>query len=295
MVRRISVSQLRSRLQQAQQKQKQAISKYNQDVRQHNQKVNQAINKHNQAVRTHNSRVRANRQRLRSELMRLSHQPTTIARHVAYRTSVHTLHEAYTHLEQRAEAQQLSPTYDRILDLSERETANSLEVTNRLLEKETDSEEHVDPSQDSSLLDQLRGISEDLDDRWHGAVFALNPNNPDAARHFCTSAREIITQILEIKSPDKEVINLLPNCDKTDQRKPTRRAKIKYLLHRNGMTEGILEEFVEQDMENIVQLFRVFNQGTHGKAGSFGFQQLAAIKKRVEDGIIFLAEISRAA
>ena len=295
MVRRISVSQLRSRLQQAQQKRQQAISKYNQAVRQHNQKVNQAINKHNQAVRTHNSRVRVNRQRLRSELMRLSHQPTTITRHVVYRTSVHTLHEAYTRLEQRAEAQQLSPTYDRVLDLSERETANSLEVTNRLLEKETDPEEHVDPSQGSSLLDQLRGISEDLDDRWHGAVFALNPNNPDAARHFCTSAREIITQILEIKSPDKEVINLLPNCDKTDQRKPTRRAKIKYLLHRSGMTEGTLEEFVEQDMENIVQLFRVFNQGTHGKAGSFGFQQLAAIKKRVEDGIIFLAEISRAA
>ena len=295
MVRRISVSQLRSSLRQAQQKQKQAISKYNQDVRQHNQKVNQAINKHNQAVRTHNSRVRANQQRLHSELMRLKRQPTTVTHHVVYRTSVHTLHEAYTRLEQRAEAQQLSPTYDRVLDLSERETANSLEVANRLLEKETDSEEHVDPSQDSALLDQLRGISEDLDDRWHGAVFALNPNNPDAARHFCTSAREIITQILEIKSPDKEVINLLPNCDKIDQRKPTRRAKIKYLLHRNGMTEDTLEEFVEQDMENIVQLFRVFNQGTHGKAGSFGFPQLASIKKRVEDGIIFLAEISGAA
>ena len=295
MVRRISVSQLRSKLRQAQQKQQQAISRYKQAIRQRNQKVNQAINKYKQAVRTHNSRVHANQQRLRSELMRLRRQPTTVTHHVAYRTSVHTLHEAYTRLEQRAEAQQLSPAYDRVLDLSERETANSLEVTNRLLEKETDSEEHVDPSQDSALLDQLRGISEDLDDRWHGAVFALNPNNPDAARHFCTSAREIITQILEIKSPDKEVINLLPNCDKTDQRKPTRRAKIKYLLHRNGMTEGTLEEFVEQDMENIVQLFHVFNRGTHGKVGSFGFQQLAAIKKRVEDGIIFLAEISRAA
>ena len=302
MAQRISVSQLRNRIRQAQQKQKQAIDGYNQAVRQHNQKVrqrnqkiNQAINQYNQAVRTHNSRVRANQQRLRSELARLRCQPTRVTHHVVYRTSVHSLHEAYTRLEQRAEAQQLSPAYDRVLDLSERETANSLEVTNRLLEKETDSEEHVDPSQNSALLDQLRGISEDLDDRWHGAVFALNPNNPDAARHFCTSAREIVTQILEIKAPDKEVISLLPNCDRTDQRKPTRRAKIKYLLHRSGMTEDTLEEFVEQDMENIVQLFRVFNQGTHGKAGSFGFQQLAAIKKRVEDGIIFLAEISGAA
>lgn len=174
----------------------------------------------------------------------------------------------------------------------QRETANSLEITNRLLEKGSDSEGYVDASQDSSLLDQLRRISNDLDDRWRGAVFALNRNNPDAAQHFCTSAREIITQILEIRAPDKEVVGLLPNCDRTDQKKPTRRAKIKYLLHQRGMIEDTLEEFIEKDMENIVQLFHVFNEGTHGKAGSFSFSQLTSIKKRVEDGIVFLAEIS---
>lgn len=291
MARRISTSQLRSKLQQVQQKRRQAISRYNQAVRQYNQKVNQAVNKYNQAVQTHNSRARANQQRLRSELMRLSHQPTTTTRHVAYRTSIHTLHDAYARLEQRARTQQLGPVYNGVLDLSEREIANSLEVTNRLLEDETDSEEHVDLLQDSALLAQLRRISEDLDDRWQGAVFALNPNNPDAARHFCTSAREIITQILEIKAPDEEVLSLLPNCDRTGQGKPTRRAKVKYFLHRKGMTEETLEEFIEQDMENIVQLFRVFNDGTHGMAGTFGFPQLTAIKKRVEDGIMFLTEI----
>ena len=291
MARRISASQLRSKLQQVQQKRQQAISRYNQAVRQYNQKVNQAVNKYNQAAQTHNSRVRANRQRLRRELMRLSHQPTTTNHPVVYRTSVHTLHEAYARLEKQAETQQLGPRYNEVLDLSERETANSLEVTNRLLAAEADSEEHVDLLQDSALLAQLSRISKDLDDRWQGAVFALNPNNPDAARHFCTSAREIITQILEIKAPDEEVLSLLPNCDRTDQGKPTRRTKVKYFLHRKGMTEDTLEEFIEQDMENIVQLFRVFNDGTHGMAGAFGFPQLIAIKKRVEDGIMFLTEI----
>ena len=133
MARRISASQLRSKLQQVQQKRQQAISRYNQAVRQYNQKVNQAVNKYNQAAQTHNSRVRANRQRLRSELMRLSHQPTTTNHPVVYRTSVHTLHEAYARLEKQAETQQLGPRYNEVLDLSERETANSLEVTNRLL------------------------------------------------------------------------------------------------------------------------------------------------------------------
>lgn len=292
MAQRISPSQLRSKLQQAQQKTQQAINKYNQAVRQYNQKVNQAVSQYNQAVSVHNTRVRANRQRLKSELARLSRQQsTTTTRFVVYRTSVQTLHEAYTRFEQRAETQQLDPIYNRILDLSERETANSLEVTNKLLGVESQTEEHVDNLQDAQLLDQLRKISEDLDARWQGAVFALNPRNPDAARHFCTSAREIITQILDLKAPDADVINILPTCDKTDQGKPTRRAKIKYFLHLKGMTEDTFEEFVEQDMENIVQLFRVFNEGTHGSAGTYNFHQLSAIKKRVEDGITFLTEI----
>ena len=57
------------------------------------------------------------------------------------------------------------------------------------------------------------------------------------------------------------------------------------------MALDALEDFVEQDMENIVQLFEVFNTGTHGSAGTFDMPQLLAIRKRVEDGIMFLTEI----
>ncbi|BBO76182.1 hypothetical protein DSCW_35990 [Desulfosarcina widdelii] len=181
--------------------------------------------------------------------------------------------------------------YNRILDLSERETANSVTVANRLSGMEPEADEQVDGLQDAALGDQLRNISVDLDNRWKGAVFALNPTNPDAARHFCTSAREIFTQLLVIKAPDASVISLIPDCDRTEHGRPTRRAKIRYFLHRKGMIEESLEDFVEQDIENILQLFRVFNDGTHGSAGTFDFRQLSAIKKRVEDGIMFLTEL----
>ena len=293
MAQRISASQLQSKLRQAQQKQQQAINKYNQAVRQHNQNVKTAINKYNQEVRAYNSRVRANRQRIKNELTRFSNQlsHTTTTRHVVYRTSVETLHSSYTRLENYAESQQLDPRYNHILDLSERETANSLEVTNQILGHENAGDTTAEEFENAELLDGLRKISPDLDDRWNGAVFALNPRNPDAARHFCTSAREIITQILEIKAPDTNVFALLPNCQRTDHGNPTRRSKIKYFLHRQGMTENTLEEFIENDIENIVQLFQVFNDGTHGSAGTFDFPQLNAIKKRVEDGIMFLTEI----
>jgi len=292
MARRYSPSEIRSKIRQAQQKQRQAIDKYNQAIRRYNQGIKNAVNKYNRAVREHNARVRANRQRIKNELARLSRQPITITtRYVVYRTSVETLHQSYSRLENYAESQQLDPRYNRVLDLSERETANSLVVTNRILGDEKAGDTPAEEIENAELLDGLRKFSPDLDDRWKGAVFSLNPHNPDAARHFCTSAREIITQILEINAPDADVFALLPDCDTTDFGNPTRRSKIRYFLYRQGMTVDALEDFVENDIENIVQLFSIFNVGTHGEAGTFDLSQLNAIKTRVEDGIMFLTEI----
>jgi hypothetical protein len=179
----------------------------------------------------------------------------------------------------------------RVLDLSEREAANSVDVASTLLGSPPDVEVSSYGLEDAQLTNELRRISEDLDDRWRGAIFALNPRNPDAARHFCTSAREIMTQILETKAPDDVVIAAMPDCVRTDQRKPTRRAKVRFFLHRKGMLEATLEEFVEQDMQNIVDLFGIFNDGTHGSAGTFDMQMLSVIRKRVEDGIFFLSRL----
>ena len=57
------------------------------------------------------------------------------------------------------------------------------------------------------------------------------------------------------------------------------------------MSVDPLEEFVENDLENIVQLFDIFNAGTHGTAGTFDLAQLKAIRRRVENGIMFLIEV----
>lgn len=290
MARRVSASQLRSRIRRSQQKRRQAINKYNQAVRKYNRDVKRVVNKYNQDVRTYNSRVRANRQRIKRELASLSRRSTT-KRYTVFRTSVHTMHESYVRLERRVSSQDLNPTHEQIIDLSGRETANSLEVMNLLLGNPPISSEDLKDLQTVKLTDELRGISSDLDERWRGAVFSLNPRNPDAARHFCISAREIFTQILEIKAPDSEVIDMLPDCGVTELGKPTRRSKIHFFLHKKGMSDDALEDFVEQDLENIVQLFKVFNVGAHGSAGKFDMQQLSSLKKRVEHGIHFLSEI----
>ena len=119
MPRRISLSQLRSKLRQAEQKRRRKITKYNQEVRRYNQKV-----------RAHNARVRANRRRLKNELARLSRNSKSAVRtrYVVYHKSVTTLYRSYEQLDTYADVHELDARYNRLLDLSERETANSLEV-----------------------------------------------------------------------------------------------------------------------------------------------------------------------
>lgn len=292
MARHISPSQFRSKIRQAEQKMRQAINKHNSAVRDYNRKVKKAVNDHNRNARAHNARARANRQRLNRELTRLQRQATPNQQYVTFHVSVNAVQSAYEHLERSAESGLLDERYNELLDLSEREAANNAGLMNALLgqaEPTNDAEPNDAPSPLTAIL---ASISEDLARRWQGALHALSPHNPDAARHFCTSARELITRIFDLKAPDTAVRAAMPGCECTPDRKtPTRRAKLRYFLHLKEMDSEDLIAFAESDMSNIVELFSVFNKGTHGEAGTFDFAELQAIRQRVEDGIMFLSRL----
>lgn len=285
--------QVRNHNQKVQRAEKKAVDDYNRKVNTHNQKVQReqkkAVDNYNREIRAYNQRVKSNRQRLKNELSKMN-RSTTTTKYTVYQSSVINLNSHYESLDQRAEDGGLNEKYNHLVDLSEKEAANSVEVLNSLVD--SDESQLTNDLEKSAITDQLRNISMDLDNRWRGAIFSLNPRNPDAARHFCTSAREVITQILEIQAPDSHVVSLLPDCALTERGKPTRRSKIKYLLTKKDLFDNDFENFVEEDMSNIVELFRVFNDGTHGTSGTFSLVQLTSIKKRVEDGIIFLSEIA---
>lgn len=187
MPRRMSPSQARSRLRQAQSKIRQAQTKRKQAIN----KINQAIRTHNSKVRSHNARVRANRDRLKRELQKLS-RTTSKPRYVTFRASVETVQRSYSVLENRADAHFYDGRLDQFLDLSEREAANSASVMN-VLEGEEPENEDVEALPASKIDHILNAISQDVHDRWRGALCSLSPRNPDAARHFCTSARELLT------------------------------------------------------------------------------------------------------
>jgi hypothetical protein len=295
MPQRISMSQWNSQIRQMQQRQRQAINNYNNTVRRvvndYNNTVRRAVNDYNRDVRAHNSAVRANQQRLRNELARLNSRPVTHVRYVSYRASVRTLHQSFVRVETGAERQGWRAS-DEFLDLSERETANSVAVLNALSAPTGTKDDGDDgPLRQTALTNELSSIDPDLDARWSGALFALSPRNPDAARHFCTSSREILTRILESSAPDAEVLAANPASDTTPDGRVTRRARITYCLRRRDNDEAELVDFVEEDLDNVITLFADFNDATHGTAGRFSIPQLGALKVRVEHAIQFLHRI----
>ena len=293
MARRINTSQLKSQLRQIENRQRQAINQINQQIRQYNNAVrkatndyNAAVNRYNAAVRQHNANVRRNRQIISNELRRLNSNSTT---RVTYTVSLQSMQRHYNQVNYiYGEGVPITPEQDRILDLIEQEQANGL-ITENFIQNDsipTEQPENI------AIGNRLALFSADLNSRWQGAVFALNPANPDATRHFCTSAREIFTEFIDMKAPDKDVLAYDSQCEVTPERKtPTRKAKIKYMMRMKGMDDSVIS-FADADIGNILELFSTLSGGTHGPAGKYSYEKLVQVKKRVEQGIIFLCEIA---
>jgi len=304
---RKSRAQIQSEIRRAQQKQRQAVAKYNRAVNDYNRavrntvsdynanvrKANQAINRYNSAVRSHNAQARANRERLRREVNRLNAASRSQTVRATYRTSVQHLTTSYDALERTATAEGWEDS--DVIAYTSTETANSVAALTALLDEsasEDATDDEVDELQTTGIADDLDALDGDLSSRWRGALFALNPRNPDAARHFCTSAREMLSDILTLVAPTDQVLQDDPNCERTEEGKITRRSRIRFCLRRSGLLVEQLEDFIERDIDNVLTLFGEFNSGTHGAAGQFSMAQLRALKTRVEDAVTFVLRIA---
>ena len=299
MVRRVSLSQFQSEMRRLQQQQRRAVDDYNRKARAHNaavdkakREVRRAVDDYNREARAYNARLRANRSRYESALRRFSGSQPTRSRtpaQITYRSSVQVVSSAYVTLERRANAGHYDDRYNESLDLAEREAANAVQLANAL---ESDEADEPSVETEDSLTDELSRINSDLADRWKGALFSLSPGNPDASRHFCTSARELIATLLDRFAPAADVIAAQPDCDRAPSGEPTRRAKITFMLARSGKDDDALGDFVDVDVDSVVSLFPVFNDGTHGSARKFTLQQLGHIRRRVQDSVQFILRVA---
>ena len=294
MVRRVTPSQLRSMVQQAQQRQQRAVNEYNAAVRKHNATVrrnisdyNRAVTSYNREARAHNARVAAARRRLTSAVNGLSTTRVSV-RATAYYSRVTHLHRSYEQIERSAPGTWLESRED-ILELAHSEAANSVTLAQAAQDDaQIPGIDAADPEVERRLID----FDPDLASRWRGAVFALDPRNPDAARHFSTSCREILAKIVDGVASDEEVLAANPAAPLHDGR-PTRRARLAHRLVRAGRASDDLAAFADADVQEVVELFTVFNDGTHGAAGIFDIRHLGLIKRRVEGAVTFLHAILR--
>lgn len=271
---------------------KKRVDDYNRKVKEYNQNVNRSINEYNQQIRQYNSSQRTKRDQLKSAIQKFNQASnnTIYSNSIILKKSTTLLEERYSALSNYTETNELNNSSPILIDYPIQETSNSLQLYNSI--SGYDIGEHIAPSelQRTVVENSLFQISNELGKRWGGAIYSLNPQNPDAARHFCTSVREIFIQLIDIKAPDEDVIQLNPNCQFHDG-KPNRRAKIKHLLTKKSLEFSALENFVDADIEDLLGFFRTLNDGTHGSAGTFDIQQLLKIKKRAEDSIIFLSAL----
>ncbi len=305
----MSPSQARAALRRAQAKQKQAVRRanqaindYNRKARARNAKVKQAVADYNRAVDGYNREVRAHKARRRQAINRYNqavreynrnpHRIRTTTRTTHIR-SVQNLQESFT----RLESSRSGSIYPDLLDLSEREAANSADAISALLNpadlEDSESDAELEALRATTITTELSAFSADLDSRWRGALFALHRDNPDAARHFCTSAREAVSSLLVLAAPDDAVKAANPNYIRTPDGGVSRRARIHYCLATQGEGPDELVDFVEADIDNVIDLFDDFNSGTHGASGRFPLPELVALKVRVEDAIRFVYRLTQ--
>jgi hypothetical protein len=288
MARRMTPAQAQAALRRAQSEQRRAISKYNSAVRQHNSKVQRAVNEYNREVRRYNARQRSDAQRRNREIERLRRQPA-VTYTVTQRSTVR-LDQAYRLVEADFDAGALPADMAYLVDLAESEVANSARVANG----EDGGAQDAAPDGADDVAEGLAELSDDLHRRWIGAIFALKPENPEAARHFCTSARETLLALIELRAADDAVLAADPACPLHNGR-PARKSKLQYLLAQYGTHTASLGDFVDSDVDDVITLVREVNGGTHGSSGRYDLAALNAIRRRVEGALRFLTTLVAAA
>jgi hypothetical protein len=124
-----------------------------------------------------------------------------------------------------------------------------------------------------------------VDERWllplKGAEESMQSGNPDRVRHTTTSLRELLTTILHTLAPDVEVRKLLPDAEWYHDGRPTRRARIRYILEERYQSTALLD-FVDKDIDLALEMFTLFQKGTHEIVSSIKPNDLRFIVARTK-------------
>jgi len=154
------------------------------------------------------------------------------------------------------------------------------------------SEKGPESTASDPLQVQLEGMDANFGTMLKGAVQALRSDNPDKARHFSISLRELFTHVLHKLSPDDDLRKWSNNRDDYHNDRPTRRARLKYICR--NINETSFESFVEADTKTSIKFLRLFHGGTHSTRPGYSDPQLKAMLVRMKGLLSFLIEVAKA-
>lgn len=113
----------------------------------------------------------------------------------------------------------------------------------------------------------------------NGAEQSFLSKNPDKVRHTIISLRELITQILHTYAPDDDLKRKYTEPKYYYDGKPTRRTRIEYILF-NKYSNSSLLDIIDKDIVAILEIFNLFQAGTHKVVSSLSDDELKFILKR---------------
>lgn len=151
------------------------------------------------------------------------------------------------------------------------DTSNDTETT----------EEYMDIVDSHSL--EAEAKIKDLDNCWYniikGAKETYISKNPDKVRHVSISLRELIGDILHNLAPDEKIKSKLSDKKYYKNNKPTRQARLKYILCEKKNYSSKIYKLLDKDIEAAVELYNLLSGGVH-KINSYEENDFEYIYKR---------------
>jgi hypothetical protein len=122
-----------------------------------------------------------------------------------------------------------------------------------------------------------------------GARRALSSDNPDRIRQGLVSLRELGTQVLHLLAPTNAVLAWSSNPADIHNGRPTRRARIRYVVRRVDI--GSFEGFMSADVDSVRAMLDVLQRATHEVPCSITPEQADLLLVRFEGWLDFVLEI----
>ncbi|WP_426324374.1 hypothetical protein [Pedobacter sp. R-06] len=156
----------------------------------------------------------------------------------------------------------------------------SIDDPEEVSEEQLDSE--ITEKNRDAISQYLPVVHKDLPDLWHGAVQAMQSDNPDKIRHVITSLRELYTHVLHLLAPDDVITKWDVNKEHYANGRPTRRGRFLYLCRNLNGSNSQFAKLLKTEIDATLAMIDLFQGGTHSIKSTFSPFELEFIKIKAD-------------